>query len=321
MRVEAGQFVVAAGTVETCRLLLASRSGAAEGIGNAYGRVGARFQDHLTLRAAVFAGPARDTVLRELGPRVFVSSASATVHSLKLGVGAAAGAEFGGQPGMAHITVEEPEDSGAGLIRELLRARQQGRLAGQLRADAGRIPAALMDGLRLAWAARVRRRRYVSPRAEVRLQLNLAQGRETRSRVSLSEECDGLGMPKAKVFWEISGAELAAVRRFASRMRELLRAAGVDEGTTWEPALFESGAESEARLLGLIEDARHAMGGACMGVDPRGSVVDPELRVHGVENLSVASAAVFPDGSAQLPTLTLAALALRLADRLARQLG
>ena len=61
------------------------------------------------------------------------------------------------------------------------------------------------------------------------------------------------------------------------------------------------------------------MGGACMGDDPRTSVVDAEMRVHGVGNLSIAGAATFPDGSAQLPTLTMMALALRLGgDGLAR---
>jgi choline dehydrogenase-like flavoprotein len=58
------------------------------------------------------------------------------------------------------------------------------------------------------------------------------------------------------------------------------------------------------------------MGGACMGIDERDSVVDADLRVHGVRNLFVASAAVFPDGSPQLPTLPLMALTLRLAEHL-----
>jgi len=40
-----------------------------------------------------------------------------------------------------------------------------------------------------------------------------------------------------------------------------------------------------------------------------------------VGNLSIASAATFPDGSAQLPTLTMMALALRLADRLQARLA
>jgi choline dehydrogenase-like flavoprotein len=58
-----------------------------------------------------------------------------------------------------------------------------------------------------------------------------------------------------------------------------------------------------------------------MGSDPRTSVVDAEMRVHGVGNLSIASAATFPDGRAQLPTLTMMALALRLSERLAGKLG
>ena len=86
-------------------------------------------------------------------------------------------------------------------------------------------------------------------------------------------------------------------------------------GVEWVPEMFVEG----AALPGL-DDARHAMGGACMGTDPRSSVVDAELRAHGVANLSIASAAVFPTGGAQLPTLTMMALALRLADRLAGRL-
>ena len=58
-----------------------------------------------------------------------------------------------------------------------------------------------------------------------------------------------------------------------------------------------------------------------MGVDARESVVDTELTVHGVENLSVASAAVYPSGGCSTPTLTLMCLALRLADRLATSLA
>ena len=65
-----------------------------------------------------------------------------------------------------------------------------------------------------------------------------------------------------------------------------------------------------------LDDARHAMGGATMGIDPRSSVVDRDLRVHGLRNLFIASAAVFPDGSPQLPTLPLMALTLRLAQQL-----
>ena len=87
-------------------------------------------------------------------------------------------------------------------------------------------------------------------------------------------------------------------------------------GVEWARGMLSEGEELEG-----IEDARHAMGGACMGDDPRTSVVDAAMQVHGVGNLSVASAAVFPDGSPQLPTLTMMALALRLARRLEARLA
>jgi choline dehydrogenase-like flavoprotein len=63
------------------------------------------------------------------------------------------------------------------------------------------------------------------------------------------------------------------------------------------------------------------MGGTAMGVDPRSSVVDPDLRMHGVANLSVASCATYPSGGSSNPTFTLMALTLRLAERLMQDVG
>lgn len=62
--------------------------------------------------------------------------------------------------------------------------------------------------------------------------------------------------------------------------------------------------------------ADHAACTCRMGQDPDESVVDPELRVHGVDNLYVLSNAVFPNIGSINPTLTLTALALRLGDHL-----
>jgi choline dehydrogenase-like flavoprotein len=44
--------------------------------------------------------------------------------------------------------------------------------------------------------------------------------------------------------------------------------------------------------------------------------VDAHCRVHGIENLYVAGSSVFPTAGTANPTLTLTALALRLADRI-----
>jgi len=59
---------------------------------------------------------------------------------------------------------------------------------------------------------------------------------------------------------------------------------------------------------------QHHMGTTRMHRDPRKGVVDENCRVHGTENLFVASSAVFPTGGTFNPTLTILALAVRLAD-------
>ena len=53
-----------------------------------------------------------------------------------------------------------------------------------------------------------------------------------------------------------------------------------------------------------------------MGLDPKTSVVDADLKVHGSKNLYVAGAAPFVTCGVSYPTLTIAALSLRLADHL-----
>lgn len=58
------------------------------------------------------------------------------------------------------------------------------------------------------------------------------------------------------------------------------------------------------------------MGTTRMHADPRRGVVDEHGRVHGMANLYVAGSSVFPTGGYANPTLTIVALALRLADRL-----
>lgn len=57
----------------------------------------------------------------------------------------------------------------------------------------------------------------------------------------------------------------------------------------------------------------HPMGTVRMGTDPYLSICNPNLEIHGIKNLFVLSAAVFPSGSNTNPTFTTLALADRLA--------
>ena len=67
------------------------------------------------------------------------------------------------------------------------------------------------------------------------------------------------------------------------------------------------------QLLG-IEATSHQCGTARMGVDPATSVVDPYCKSHDVDNLWIVDSSPFPSSAAVNPALTVAALALRVAE-------
>ena len=66
----------------------------------------------------------------------------------------------------------------------------------------------------------------------------------------------------------------------------------------------------------IDHDASHHMGTTRMGSDPKSSVVDLNCKIHGVDNVYVAGASVFAMSGCANPTMTLVALAIRLADHL-----
>lgn len=63
-----------------------------------------------------------------------------------------------------------------------------------------------------------------------------------------------------------------------------------------------------------IETFSHALGTCRMGVSPDNSVVDPECRVWGMKNLYISDGSILPSGGSVNPSLTIAAMSLRLAD-------
>lgn len=66
----------------------------------------------------------------------------------------------------------------------------------------------------------------------------------------------------------------------------------------------------------LSDAGWHHMGGTIMGNDPKKSVVDANLKVHGSKNIFVIGSSVFPTGGHANPTLTITQLSLRLGDYL-----
>jgi choline dehydrogenase-like flavoprotein len=65
----------------------------------------------------------------------------------------------------------------------------------------------------------------------------------------------------------------------------------------------------------------HLMGTCRMSRREEDGVADPNARVHGTRNLYLAGSSLFPTGGSVNPTLTIAALSLRLADHLLEALA
>jgi choline dehydrogenase-like flavoprotein len=74
--------------------------------------------------------------------------------------------------------------------------------------------------------------------------------------------------------------------------------------------------QGTAKHVGSIPTSFHWLGTTRMGRRPDESCVDASLRYHDLDNLFVLSTSIFPSASSANPTLTLAALALRLGDHL-----
>jgi choline dehydrogenase-like flavoprotein len=130
------------------------------------------------------------------------------------------------------------------------------------------------------------------------------------SRLTLSGERDEFGILKLDVHWQISALTWGTIVRLATAIRDEFARLGF--GTVrLRPHLT---LETE-NWVELVCDVNHHMGGTPMGHDERDSLVSPELRLHAIPNLFVCSTSVFPTGGHSNPTLTLLALADRLATR------
>jgi choline dehydrogenase-like flavoprotein len=145
-----------------------------------------------------------------------------------------------------------------------------------------------------------------------RLDYHAEQPRHEDNRIALAETHDSVGLPKLKIDFRMQDEEIEGVVRAHELLDADLRAAGAGR-------LHFHGARDEciARVRAAARDGYHQLGGAVMGDDPRTSVVTTDLRAHGLANLWVASGSVFPSGGQANPTLTIVALARRLAAHLA----
>ncbi len=116
-----------------------------------------------------------------------------------------------------------------------------------------------------------------------------------------------------------SGDKLAYSHKVSNQTFELLR-----ENIKKFQKSFNNAFDADFRLykemqdLGLFQDFFgpnwHPMGTTKMGLESSNSICNSNLQVHGIDNLYIVSAAVFPTGSNSNPTFTALALVNRLIE-------
>jgi len=135
------------------------------------------------------------------------------------------------------------------------------------------------------------------------------------SRVTLGMGTDSFGLPRLRIDLRFSDSDVLSAVRSHDVLDRALRRSGKARLEYQAPP-----EELAARVLEQATDGYHQLGLTRMGTDPTQSIVDPDCRVHGVENLFIASGSVFPTSGQGNPTLLTAALAVRLARHLAELL-
>lgn len=296
----ARNYVLACSTIQNARLLLASNRRATAGLGNAHDLVGRYFMEHLEM-------PGAELVLAK------PQSAKMKIYALQFGVTKARGElALSPQVQQKHGILNGTASLAPGALNEEVKSTFQfftPQMLVAMRAWVkggmkGPPPFALTERPRVASAT-------PAPPRFFHLATRQEQAPNPDSRVTLSAEKDALGMPRAKLDWRLTELDKRSIRTFYRLLGQELGRSEVGRVQIRDWLLSD-----DRTWPSFLSGGWHHMGTTRMHADPKQGVVDADCRVHGLGNLYVAGAAVYPTAGSANPTLTLVALSLRLSDHL-----
>jgi choline dehydrogenase-like flavoprotein len=310
LRVVANEYLMAAGTLETTRLLLLADRQSNGCISRDCDALGRFFNDHLGVNAAAMRPRDRALTNRILNDRIRPHSQRHLHFELRPEVQR----EHGVGSAYFEIGAEFPDSSALIKAKEVVQRLKRGQMI-----NYQDIQAILQDAPSLLRATQwkwLRKQYYWPPNVGLHIFIRIEQLPQWHNRISLSDQKDALQLPKLKLEWNRTDADERLFRVMAEKIDRYWKAhlSPVCD-LQWRPEILNS----EVGMAGMSMDLAHPAGTTRMGTSPFNSVVDPDLRVHRIPNLSVASASVFPSAGSANPTLTVMHLAMRAADAVARQ--
>ena len=316
--VKARTFILAAGAMENARLMLMSNDVQTAGLGNGYDVVGRYFMDHPLVHMGLLF-PNDKRVFHSMGlydkRRV---NGETVMGKFKLTENAMRKNKLLHMSAMLFPRDERYQSETKASIKALVSSVRQRRMPSNVFKHIRNV-AFNSDELIIDWYKYHLKREMVKPNlayGEWSMEKSLRyekfevlavteQAPHPDNRVTLSSQVDGLGCPRVKLtnYWNeldkesVKKAEEIFAQEFAASALGKMKI---------EPL------EHQQKLM----STHHNMGTTRMNENPKQGVVDLNCKVHGISNLFVAGRSVFPTGGIANPTLTIVALAVRLADHL-----
>ena len=331
VRIRARAFVLAGGGVETVQTLLNAELGRPGAAGNAHDVVGRYVTDHPEYRMARIV-PEDTGLLDRLGlydiyhderdgqmiGAVLTLDQDVKREERLLNVGAVLipqPAAFGTPAEHALRVLQARESGGVGrALRTIVTSPRETAavlaMRAQKRGDRFDYPGGHVWH-RGGWSRDGFDR---SPFGVLEVHAATEQTPDRENRIALSDRRDGSGRRRVAVRLHWSEEDRANLERSMAMIGAEIEASGIGR--------FEPWVEYRGLRRPVQTGWHHPMGGTRMHDDPTMGVVDRDCRVHGTENLFVAGSATFPTSLGYSnPTLTVVALAVRLAEHLAERLG
>lgn len=310
--VKSSVFILAMGGLENPRLLLLSNKRVKKGIGNQNDLVGRFFMEHPHLWSGVFY-PSEESFFGKSGLYSIHAQGNLTIMGkLVLSDEIMREEKILNNTASLHLSPRQALRRAGRAIHEIKQSIKQKRFDNTAFPNLIKIignPDILFNKAvrKLSGVDWVEKCSKENKYSGFLLNTMSEQSPDPESRVTLSREKDRLGQNRIRLNWKMNSSDIRSIRRYEEILDRELRKSSLGH--------LDIELKNDA-IPQKIHGGYHHMGTTRMAANPKEGVVDGNCKVHGIDNLFIAGSSVFPTAGYANPTLTIVALAIRLADYL-----
>jgi choline dehydrogenase-like flavoprotein len=328
-RVGAKIFILAMGGIENARLLLLSNKTQNVGLGNHNDLVGRFFMEHPYLRLGMFTPTNR---------QLFKSATLYDIHwknNLLIMGKLTLSEELKRRQQLLNsclLLFPKPkayESKAVNSLKSLLASSRKAKISKDTLGHLSNVISGMNDAISFVYGnvfklpefsynpaqggwSRLKGNYKKFSSFEVRI--SAEQAPNPNVRVTLSQERDRFGLRKINpISWHWSDIDIHSIVQTEKIFQEEIVRANLGQYCS----LTELDKGTRPECVG----GNHHMGTTRMHPNPKQGVVDENCRIHGTSNLFVAGSSVFPTGGCANPTLTIIALAIRLAEQVKKMMA